>query len=231
VSEEALIEASELSAGYAGATVVRSLNLAVYPGEVVALLGANGAGKTTTLLALAGEIPLESGTVRWLGSETKAPLYRRVRQGLAFVPEDRGVFTQLTTQQNMQVRRGCDIAKAIALFPDLDPILGRRGGLLSGGEQQMLSLGRALARPTKLLLADELSLGLAPKMVGRLLRAVRSAADDGMGALVVEQHVHRVLAIADRALVLRRGVLEFSGSADEARAHIEEIQGHYLTGT
>jgi branched-chain amino acid transport system ATP-binding protein len=116
----------------------------------------------------------------------------------------------------------------LTLFPPLKVLLNRRGGLLSGGEQQMLTLARALSRPTKLLLADELSLGLAPRTVGILLDAVRRAADDGMGALVVEQHVHRVLEIADRVYVLRQGRTVFTGTAAEARANMSEIQDLYL---
>jgi len=225
----ALIEARGLSVGYGGATVVRDLDLEVSPGEVVALLGPNGAGKTTTLLALAGELRPAAGEVVWNGSARSAPLHRRARQGLAFVPEERSVFRGLTTRQNIAIGRGCDAGRVGELFPELVPIMGRRGGLLSGGEQQMLAVGRALGRPTKLLLADELSLGLAPKTVGRLLKAVRAAADEGMGALVVEQHVHRVLEVAYRVYLLRNGRLELTLTAREARVRLDEIQDHYLT--
>ena len=148
---------------------------------------------------------------------------------MAFVTEERSVFPKLTTRQNLAVGRA-DIAKATALFPELEPLMSRRGGLLSGGEQQMLTLARALARPTDLLLADELSLGLAPQIVGRLLRAVRAAADSGVGALLVEQHVHRVLEIADRVYLLHQGQIQFNGTAAEARGSIDEIQATYLTG-
>jgi branched-chain amino acid transport system ATP-binding protein len=224
----ALLEARNVSSGYAGVEIVRGLSLEVHPGEVVALLGANGAGKTTTLLTLAGELKPLGGDVIWKGRRATAPLHRRARKGLAYVTEERSVFPKLTTRQNLVVGR-CDIDKATALFPELVPLMSRRGGLLSGGEQQMLTLGRALARPTDLLLADELSLGLAPKTVGRLLRAVRAAADAGVGALLVEQRVHRVLEIADRVYLLHQGRIEFAGTAAEARASLDEIQAHYLT--
>jgi ABC-type branched-subunit amino acid transport system ATPase component len=164
-----------------------------------------------------------------MGAVSHAPLHRLARQGLAFVPGERSVVSRLTTAQNLALGRDCDTKAALALFPPLGGLLGRRGGLLSGGEQQMLTLARALARPTRLLLADELSLGLAPRTVGALLAAVRAAADRGMGALVVEQHVHRVLQIADRVYVLRQGRVVFTGSAAEARSQMKEIQDLYLS--
>jgi branched-chain amino acid transport system ATP-binding protein len=120
-------------------------------------------------------------------------------------------------------------ADVTALFPELGPILNRRAGLLSGGEQQMLTLARALARRPRLLLADELSLGLAPLIVQRLLSAVRTAADDGLGVLLVEQQVHRALDVADRVVVLRHGSVEFAGTSDEAHSKIDLIQAAYLT--
>jgi branched-chain amino acid transport system ATP-binding protein len=224
----ALLEARDLSSGYAGVEIVRDLRLEVHPGEVVALLGANGAGKTTTLLTLAGELKALSGEVIWKGRPATEPLHRRARDGLALVTEERSVFPKLTTRQNLAVGR-CDIRKATELFPELVPLMSRRGGLLSGGEQQMLTLGRALARPTDLLLADELSLGLAPRTVSRLLAAVRAAADGGVGALLVEQHVPRVLQIADRVYLLHQGRIEFTGTAAEARANLDEIQARYMT--
>jgi ABC-type branched-subunit amino acid transport system ATPase component len=224
----ALLVAEGVSAGYVGVDVIREIDIAVEPGEIVALLGPNGAGKTTTLLTLAGELRPTTGQVRWKDATRHVPLHRRARQGMAFVTEERSVFMQLSTRQNIGVGR-CEIEQVTHLFPELAPLLERRAGLLSGGEQQMLTLGRALARPTDLLLADELSLGLAPNLVGRLLRAVRQAADEGMGALLVEQHVHRVLEIADRVVVLRQGRVAYTGSAAQARKDLPEIEAHYLT--
>ena len=152
--------------------VVRGLDLRVEPGEVVALIGPNGAGKTTTLLTLSGELPPIAGEVRFNGEVTKAPLFKRARRGLGFVTEERSVFMRLSTADNLRLAR-VPRRDATALFPELEPLMGRRTGLLSGGEQQMLALARALARKPTMLLADELSLGLAPLVVQRLLRAVR----------------------------------------------------------
>ncbi|MFE3188473.1 ABC transporter ATP-binding protein [Nocardia sp. NPDC059240] len=220
-----------LHCGYRGVEIVRDLNITVRPGEVIALLGANGSGKTTTLLTLAGELKPLAGDVLIDGRVTTAPLHKRARQGLAFVTEERSTFANLTTRQNLTVGRA-NIMAATAIFPELEPLMSRGAGLLSGGEQQMLTLARALARPTKLLLADELSLGLAPKTVGKLLTAVRAAADEhGLGALLVEQHVHRVLDIADRVYLLHHGRIRFSGTAAEARKNIDEIQATYLAST
>jgi len=223
-----LVEAEGLAAGYGSVVVVRDLDLRVRAGEVVALLGPNGAGKSTTLLTLSGALPPLGGAVRWNGAATKAALHARARQGLGLVTEERSVFMRLTARENLRV--GCrDIAPALELFPELKPRLDVKAGLLSGGEQQMLTLARALARRPSLLLADELSLGLAPLVVNRLLSAVREAADDGVGVLLVEQHVSKVLDIADRVYVLRRGRVELAGKADELRGRLAEIESSYLS--
>ncbi len=224
----AVLAARGLCAGYGSVTVVRDLNLEVAPGEVLAILGPNGAGKTTTLRTLAGSLPPLDGHVEIDGSATRTPLHRRARAGLGFVTEERSVFSTLTTRQNLLVGRGCDPAKTVEMFPELKPLLSRRAGLLSGGEQQMVTLGRALARPLKVLLADELSLGLAHKVVDRLLLAVREAADEGLAVVLVEQHVSRVLKIADRAIVLRQGKVEIEGTAESVRERLGDIEELYL---
>ena len=233
-SASTLLEARGLSVGYGSGAVVRDLDLSVEPGEVVALLGPNGAGKSTTLLALAGELRPLDGVVSWKGSVSHAPLHRRARQGLAFIPEDRSVFSGLTVLQNSAVRwkatggPGASSTSA-GMFPELLPLASRRAGLLSGGEQRMLAVDRALGGRCSLLLADELSLGLAPKTVGRILQALRRAASNGVGILVVEQHVHRVLDIADRVYVMQGGRLRWSGSATQARQDMDSIRDQYLS--
>jgi sulfate-transporting ATPase len=222
-----LIEAVGLSAGHGALVAVRDLDLAVRGGEIVALLGPNGAGKSTTLLTLAGELAPIAGEVRWRGAATAAPLQRRARDGLGFITEERSVFMQLSVAANLRLGRGSpEVAKQ--LFPELGPLAGRRAGLLSGGEQQILTLARALAGEPALLLADELSLGLAPLVVGRLFDALRDAADKGVGVLLVEQHARRALEVADRVYVLNRGRVVLEGAASELRERESEVQASYL---
>jgi sulfate-transporting ATPase len=227
-----LLAARGLHAGYGDLAAVRDLDLSVAAGEVVALIGPNGAGKTTTLLTLAGELAPLRGEVQWAGrvvSARRAPLYRRAREGLAFVPEERAVIPVLSTGANLRLGRG-SVEDAVAFFPELEPLLRRRAGLLSGGEQQMLSLARALASKPRVLLIDELSLGLAPMLVARLLAAVRAAADrDGVGVLLVEQHAVEALAHADRVVVLRRGQVEMAGSAADLLGRLSALESAYLT--
>jgi branched-chain amino acid transport system ATP-binding protein len=223
------LEAVAISAGYGPQPVIYDVDLVVQPGEVVGLLGANGAGKTTTLLSLAGELPLLSGEVRFGGAATTAPLYRRARQGLTFVTEEKSVFMGLTARDNLRVA-GVDIATALGLFPELERLLSVRAGLLSGGEQQMLTLARALSRKPTVLLADELSMGLAPMIVKRLLEAVgRVARQQDTAVLLVEQHVRKALEYCDRAYVMHRGRIEISGSAAELLSRIGDIEDRYLT--
>ena len=223
-----LLEARGLAAGYNGVPVVRDVDLRVDRGEVVALLGPNGVGKTTTLLTLSGELSPIAGEVIWEGLGTKAPLYKRARQGLGLVTEDRSVFMGLSTADNIRLGR-IPCARALAVFPELGALMRSRAGLLSGGEQQMLAIARALARDPKLLLVDELSLGLAPLIVQRLLRAVRHAASDrGIGVLFVEQHVPRALSVADRVYVMQRGKIALEGIAKEVARDLGHLRDIYL---
>jgi branched-chain amino acid transport system ATP-binding protein len=218
-----------MSTGYAGQPVVHDLSFEVNPGEVLCLLGPNGAGKTTTMLALAGELPLIAGEVHFHGVKPKAPLYKRARNGMSYVTEERSVFKGLTLRDNLRVG-GVDAEEAIALFPELGKRMTVRGGLLSGGEQQMLTLARALGRKPKLLLADELSLGLAPLVVDRLLQAVRKAADEnGTAVVMVEQHAHKALKYTDHALVIRRGRVGLDLTGEQARRRIGDVEQAYLT--
>jgi branched-chain amino acid transport system ATP-binding protein len=223
-----LIEARGLSAGHGSMAVVHDLDLAVMPGEVATLVGPNGAGKSTTLLTLVGALAPLGGSVLFDGQPTTSPLHRRSQDGLAFVPEQRSVIMELTTAENLRLAR-VDTAAAIELFPELERLLTRKAGLLSGGEQQMLTLARALARKPKVLVADELSLGLAPLVVHRLLAAVRRAAEqDGVGVLLVEQHVHLALQIADQVHVMHRGRLTFSGTPTTLQATPTALEDAYF---
>jgi len=225
-----LLSARGLQAGYGSATVIRDVNIDIGPGEVVTLLGANGAGKTTTLLTLSGDHPASGGEVVLFGTPTTAPLSERAAMGLAMVPEERSVFGSLTVRENLRVARS-DHDRALELFPELVPLIDRKAGLLSGGEQQILSLARALARSPRLLLADELSMGLAPKVVARLLEAVSNAAQtSGVGVLLVEQHAQQALRVADRVMVMRRGRIVLNASAAEVREDPSLLEETYLTG-
>jgi branched-chain amino acid transport system ATP-binding protein len=229
VQTATVLKASDISVGYVGQPVVRDVSFEVRSGEVVCILGPNGAGKTTTLLGVTGVLPIMSGAVDMFGSTAFLPLHRRARKGLSFVTEERSIIKSLSTRDNIRCA-GIDPAGVLELFPELEPRMSVRGGLLSGGEQQMLTLGRALARSPRLLIADELSLGLAPLIVNRLLRAVRTAADQqGTGVLMVEQHARKALAYADRAVVMQRGHVVLDLPGDEARARIHEIEDSYLT--
>ena len=223
-----MLEIRGLTAGYGDVPVVHGIDLTVGAGEVVALLGPNGAGKTTTLLALGGVLP-STGEVRYDDRPLTGPLHRRARLGLGLITEERAVFRQLSTRTNLALGAG-GVDGALEVFPELDRLLDRKAGLLSGGEQQMVVLARALAARPRLLLVDELSLGLAPMMVARLLTALGEAAADGMSVLLVEQHARQALEIAARAYVLLRGAIELEGTGADLLARLPEIERTYLGG-
>ena len=227
----------DLSAGYRGVPVVRELNLEVRPGEVVALLGPNGAGKTTTLETIAGLNRPISGTVELSGENVGGkPAHVLARQGLALVPEGRALFPGLTVREHLRLAGGRGAGRReeelLEMLPELRKCLGRKAGLLSGGEQQMLALGRALVTRPRLLLVDEMSLGLAPVVVERLLPILRRAADElGASVLFVEQHVALALEISDRAYVLAHGRIRLEGPAAELRERRELLAASYLGET
>jgi branched-chain amino acid transport system ATP-binding protein len=227
---EPLIEAAGLAAGYHDNPIINDVDLAVHAGEMVGIFGANGAGKTTTLLTLAGEISPLGGSVSLLGAPHPKSLFKAARQGLALLTDDRAVFPALTARDNLRLGQGT-VGGAIKIFPELEEHLDRVTGLLSGGQQQMLSLGRILAAKPKVILADELSLGLAPLVVKRLLLALRAAADDGAAVLLVEQHVPLALAHADRGCVLVRGRIALEAPAAELRDNPEQVSDLYLSGS
>jgi ABC-type branched-subunit amino acid transport system ATPase component len=228
-----VLSLERLTAGYDGAPVIRDVELEVAAGEVVALLGANGAGKTTTLRAVSGLVRPLDGRVSFDGRDLAGVSPElRARGGIAHVPEGRGLFFGLTVAEHFRLgHRGerLDAARAYEYFPALEPLQGRPVGLLSGGEQQMLAVARALARRPRLLLLDELSLGLAPVVVERLLPVVRRyAQESGCAVLVVEQHVELALEIADRGYVLSHGEVVLHRPAAALRADEQLLVASYL---
>ena len=222
-SRQSVLATEQLHAGYGEVVVVRDVDLSVGEGEIVALLGPNGSGKSTLLLTMAGELPPARGRVLVWGESTGEPLFQRARRGLGFVPEERSVLMGMSVRDNLLLGRG-GIEGAVTIFPELGALLDRRAGLLSGGEQQMLTLGRALAAEPKALLVDELSLGLAPLVVERLLAVLRRAADErGIAVLLVEQQVRRALQVADRWYLMRGGAIVANGDASVAPEELERI--------
>lgn len=213
--------------------MVRDLNLQVSEGEIVLLLGPNGAGKTTTLLTMAGLIPKLNGDVIVCGEHVDSDRpHTMPRRGLAFVPDHRALVSQLSVRDNLRVaarKGGRDVDEVLDLFPALRPRLNITSGRLSGGEQQMLAMGRALMLEPKVLIVDEMSMGLAPIIVQHLMEIIQTiASESGAGVLLVEQHVALALEAADRAYVLVHGDITLRASAAELRSAPEKLTNAYL---
>jgi branched-chain amino acid transport system ATP-binding protein len=229
----AALSCTGLAGGRGAITVFRDLDLEVQPGRVFALLGPNGAGKTTLLLTLAGLLPRQAGRVAVDGVELRSGQAGSAnRAGLVLVPDDRALFTTLTAEQNLQVARrsdGPEPRDMLDAFPALEKRWRVPAGALSGGEQQMLAMARALIQQPKVILVDEPSQGLAPLVVESLFETVRRVADEhGSAIVLVEQHVEVALDVADEAAVLQRGVIALHADAAEVRARYDELEAAYL---
>ena len=218
-----LLEIKGLRISYGGINAVKGIDLRVEQGELVALIGANGAGKTTTLKAICGLLQPAAGSIHYRGADvTGAPSFNLVEQGLALVPEGRGVFGRLTVEENLEmgayIRRDRaaikrDIAHSYELFPRLQERRRQTAGTLSGGEQQMLAIARALMSQPKLLLLDEPSMGLAPLMVQRIFDTVRRVAAEGVTVLLVEQNAKLALELSNRGYVMESGSITLTDTA------------------
>jgi len=233
----ALLEVADLHSGYGAIEVLNGISLVVNPGEIVTVIGANGAGKTTTLMTISGCVSTRSGAIRFQGDDlTAVPAHEIVRRGLAQSPEGRKIFPRLTVLENLEMgaftrtdRPGIreDIDKAFHHFPILKQRQKQLGGTLSGGEQQMLAIARALMSRPKLLLLDEPSLGLAPMVVLKIFDVIRDLNRDGMSILLVEQNARMALKLAHRGYVMEIGSITMTDRAD-ALLNEPRIQAAYL---
>ena len=220
---QTLLQVSGMKVSYGGIQAVKGVDFEVREGELVTLIGSNGAGKTTTMKAITGLLPLNEGEIQYLGASIRGRgPWDLVKQGLAMVPEGRGVFTRMTITENLQmgahIRRDKagiaeDMERVFTTFPRLRERRDQLAGTMSGGEQQMLAMGRALMSRPKVLLMDEPSMGLSPIMVDKIFEVVREVHAQGVTILLVEQNASRALEIADRAYVMESGVISMSGDA------------------
>ena len=232
-----LLRVSELRVAYGGIQAVKGVSFEVHPGELVCLIGSNGAGKTTSMKAVTGIQPLAGGEVLYQGRSIQGQgAWDLVRSGLAMVPEGRGVFTRMSILENLQmgayIRQDTalvaeDLERMFALFPRLKERRDQLAGTLSGGEQQMLAMGRALMSRPQLLLLDEPSMGLSPLMVDKIFEVITDVSRQGVTVLLVEQNASRALQIADRAYVMESGLITLQGPAQQL-LHDPQVQGAYL---
>ena len=230
----ALLEVRGLRSGYGRAETIRSVDLAVPAAATVVLLGPNGAGKTTLLKTLAGLVAATGGEIRFQGRDvTRAAAHVRARQGICLIPEGRGVFRRLSVRENLLVQADAGagsaaVDRAAALFPVLGRRLDQQAATLSGGEQQMLALARAFLTEAPLILADELSMGLAPVVVDQIFAAVGALRAEGRSVLLVEQYVERAVGIADYVYILNKGRVAFTGLPIECSS--SAVFARYLQG-
>jgi branched-chain amino acid transport system ATP-binding protein len=232
---EPFLAVDDLVVAYGGARAVFGVSFTVAKGHTVAVLGANGAGKSSLAASIAGAVTPQRGSIQLDGTNiTNWPPYRISRSGVAYVPEGRGIFPHLTVIDNLRAmlrsavpreQRKAALARAFDIFPVLGQRRRQHAGTLSGGEQQMLSLARVLAAPPRLLVADEMSLGLAPRMVDVVFESLDVAKQEGVTIVLVEQYVERALAFADDAIVMRQGEIAWRGPAAEAHS---EVVASYL---
>lgn len=227
-----MLKLQRVSAGYGATLVIRELSFEVPEGAIVALLGRNGAGKSTTLKSIMGLVRAERGEIEFAGNRIERRTPHEInRLGIAYVPEERRVFSELSVEEHLRIaaapRSAWQLDRVFALFPQLQALRARRGRLLSGGEQQMLAIARALVTGPKLLLLDEPSQGLAPVIVDAVVDSVRQMRSEGLSILLVEQDLGIALHLASHVFILETGELVYSGPADELRSR-DDVQAKYL---
>lgn len=232
-----LLEVKKLEVAYGGIQAVKGIDLHIEQGELVTLIGANGAGKTTTLKTLVGLVKPKSGSISYDGNDcTKIPVHHFVSKGLSLVPEGRGVFSRLTVEENLRMGAfyrndqnaiNAEIEHVYELFPRLKERYKQLAGTLSGGEQQMLAMGRAILAKPKLLLLDEPSMGLAPIIVQKIFEIVKMISQQGVTILLVEQNAKLALEVSDRGYVMESGKITMSGPAQEL-LHSDAVKKAYL---
>ncbi len=232
-----LLQLKNLQISYGGIQAVKGIDLELWAGELVCLIGANGAGKTTTLNAIAGVQPIAGGDIIYAGDTINVlPAHKRLRRGVALVPEGRGIFTRLTVEENLRMgaysrndKAGieADLERVYTMLPRIKERLPQVAGTLSGGEQQMVAIGRALLSRPKLLLLDEPSMGLAPLVVEKIFEVVQSVAKEGVTILLVEQNANLALEFAQRGYVMESGKITLTGSGDELLAN-PKVREAYL---
>jgi branched-chain amino acid transport system ATP-binding protein len=225
----ALLEIRDMSLHYGRIQAIESLSIEVEEGQIVTLIGANGAGKTTTMRALAGLLELSRGSIVFDGQDiTRMRGHRRVQRGISLAPEGRGIFPSMTVRENLdmgaygrkdreEIRK--DLDRVYDLFPRMAERIDQKGGTMSGGEQQMLAIGRALMSRPRVLLLDEPSMGLAPQFIRQVFKIIRQVNEQGTTVLLVEQNANQALALADRAYVLETGAITHRGTGDEMLAN------------